>query len=92
MYGPNKRQDVFYENVVREANDLISKYNVTRVFMAGNLNIELTPTPGRYATSYENKARRILKLFMSKNGMQIISNTENHTWNRTNKRSTIWTI
>ena len=89
IYGPNKRQDIYYKKIVKEANILIRKHNVSRITFAGDLNLELNPTSGRHVTVSELRARKTLSKFMDMHDISIVSDKEKVTWCRKDRRSVI---
>lgn len=89
IYGPNKKQDEYFSKLVTEAQQLIHKYNIDKISIAGDLNIEIVKTIGRYSNHCENRARQIIKDFMNMYNINIISCTNEHTWCRRNRKSTI---
>jgi len=89
IYAPNKRQDLYFKGILDETQRLIESHNVTRITLAGDLNTEIVQTPGRYTNPHEAKAKKMIVNFMNRYNLQIISDTNNHTWCRRNRRSTI---
>jgi hypothetical protein len=89
IYGPNKRQEVYYRQLTEKARRMIAQHNVKNVIIGGDFNVELIHTIGRRVTRYEKEAVSIIERFMREFDIQIISNTDSHTWSTRNNRSTI---
>jgi len=89
IYGPNRRQDLYFKHILDQARKMIDEHQVTQITFGGDLNIEIVNTAGRHATTSERKAKAMVKEFLKDHNMVIVSDTKSHTWGNKKSRSTI---
>ncbi|NBW58358.1 hypothetical protein EBR43_11400, partial [bacterium] len=92
LYSPNSGKNAeFYSSFFARTNNLVTKYNVSNVYISGDFNLILKggSSCNRVQTAYEKKLVNIVESELKGLGLECLSNTSSSTWNRGNKFSTL---
>jgi hypothetical protein len=89
VYGPNRNNAEFFNQILTKANSIIHQYNVNTTTIAGDFNIELEKTIGRHASKQEKAATILVKDFMSIHNIKVVSDPHQKTWYNKKSQSTI---
>ena len=85
IYGPNSRHGTFYKNLINTVENIIFQHQVQKLFIMGDFNIDISEkTKGK---NDKSNAIKIVKRFMKRHGLIILSDTSKHTWQRGKKTS-----
>ncbi len=91
IYSPNSGKNAeFYTSFFAKVDAISNKYKVDNIFISGDFNLLLAEAVGnRTQTSYEKKLCKIIINEMSNLGLSCINDLNKHTWNRSDKFSTL---
>jgi hypothetical protein len=82
LYGPNTKQDSFYQEAFGLIQEASNRHNVTSLTISGDFNVEISTkkSKGRKVSIYERKAAEMISDFIHDHGLEIISDQVNPTW------------
>jgi hypothetical protein len=85
IYAPNSRHACFYREFICDIENTIIQKQVTKVYIMGDFNLNITEKiKGKNDRS---NAIKVIRRFMKRHGLCILSRSNAHTWQRGNKTS-----
>jgi exonuclease III len=84
IYGPNIHHQEYYLRIVERATLLATQIQIQNIFLLGDLNLNISAKYKNHNIANKDKkeAVKLIKDFCQNHGLTVLSNTQNHTWQR----------
>lgn len=87
IYGPNSRHGLFFKDLLCDIENIIIQNQIQKIFIMGDFNLDITEKfKGK---NDKSNSVKLIKRFMKRHSLIILSDTDKHTWQRGKKTSKI---